>query len=176
MDPDARGAMKSEGDLYFWGPQEALDIYDTLSWIAEQPWCNGSVVMHGNSWLAISQINFASRHHHPALKAIAPWEGMLDPYKHSVARGGRRSPPGFGDVIVAGFAGSNKAENPFVTIESRPLYDDYWSSKAIHVGNIDVPMYLTGSYSSGIHSLGSFLNFATPGKAKKWMRVHTSQE
>ena len=25
--------------------QEAIDIYDSISWIAEQPWCNGSVVM-----------------------------------------------------------------------------------------------------------------------------------
>lgn len=25
--------------------QEAIDIYDSISWIAEQPWCNGAVVM-----------------------------------------------------------------------------------------------------------------------------------
>lgn len=176
VDPDARGCMNSEGDLYFWGPQEALDIYDTLSWIQEQSWCDGSVVMMGNSWLAISQINFAARYRHPALKAIAPWEGLTDPYKHSVCRGGRKAPPGFGDVIVAGFAGRAEAENPFLTIDKRPLYDDYWESKAINVANIDVPMYLTASYSSGIHSAGSFINFATQGKAKKWVRVHASQE
>lgn len=176
VDPDARGAMDSEGDIYFWGPQEALDIYDTLSWIESQPWCDGNIVMMGNSWLAVAQINFASRHHHPALKAIAPWEALTDPYKHSVARGGRKTPPGFGDVIIAGFAGRSKSEDPFATIAKRPLYDDYWESKAVDVSRIDIPMYLTASYSSGLHSMGSFLNFATKGKAKKWCRVHTTQE
>ncbi|KAJ5370219.1 uncharacterized protein N7496_006311 [Penicillium cataractarum] len=71
---DARGAGRSEGNLVFWGQQEAEDIYDTIEWIANQPWCNGSVGMAGNSWLAISQINFGSRLEHPALKALAPWE------------------------------------------------------------------------------------------------------
>ena len=32
--------------------QEAVDIYDSISWIAEQPWCNGSVVM-----MLVSQIH-----------------------------------------------------------------------------------------------------------------------
>lgn len=176
VDPDARGSMDSEGDLHFWGAQEAADIDDTISWIAGQPWCDGSVVMMGNSWLAISQVNFASRYRHPALRAIAPWEAMLDPYKESVARGGRKAPPGFGDMIVRGFAGRGSAENPFATLEKHPLYDEYWESKAIDVSKIDVPMYLTASYSSGIHSFGSFLNFGTRGKTKKWCRVHASQE
>lgn len=176
VDPDARGAMNSEGNLHFWGPQEAMDIYDTLSWIEKQPWCDGNIVMMGNSWLAISQINFAARHHHQALKAIAPWEALTDPYKHSVARGGRKTPPGFGDIIVAGFAGRAMSENPFAVIQEHPLYDDYWESKVIEVANIDIPMYLTASYSSGVHSMGSFMNFATKGRAKKWCRVHATQE
>jgi hypothetical protein len=47
----------------------------------------------GNSWPAISQINFASRFTHPNLKAIAPWEGMTEPVdenrgKHTIYTGG----------------------------------------------------------------------------------------
>jgi hypothetical protein len=75
---DARGAGNSEGVIAAFGAQEAEDVWDTIDWLAAQPWCNGSVVMAGNSWLAISQINFAARMHHPALKALAPWECFSD--------------------------------------------------------------------------------------------------
>lgn len=57
---DCRGAGMSEGDTFWWGLQEAEDIYDTVDWLAKQPWSNGSVAMIGNSWLAIAQINYAS--------------------------------------------------------------------------------------------------------------------
>ncbi len=59
----------------------------------------------GNSWLAISQVNFASRLSHPALKALAPWEAYTDPYRDFVARGGRAHIPGFHRMIEGGFAG-----------------------------------------------------------------------
>lgn len=85
---DARGAGKSGGDLHFWGIQEAEDIYDTITWISEQPWCNASVGLVGNSWLAMSQINFVSRFNHPALKAIAPMEAATDSYRDVQLRGG----------------------------------------------------------------------------------------
>lgn len=55
---DARGAGDSEGNIVFWGQQEAEDVYDAIEWISKQSWCNGSVGMAGNSWLAIAQINF----------------------------------------------------------------------------------------------------------------------
>ncbi|OKP12212.1 Cocaine esterase [Penicillium subrubescens] len=46
---DARGAGDSEGNMVFWGQQEAEDIYDAIDWISKQTWCNGSVGMAGNS-------------------------------------------------------------------------------------------------------------------------------
>jgi uncharacterized protein len=92
---DARGAGHSEGKIAHWGVQEAEDIYDVINWLSKQPWCNGSVTMAGNSWLAISQINFASRLKHPALKALAPWESFTDVYRHLVARGDRPHIPSF---------------------------------------------------------------------------------
>ena len=88
VDPDARGAMHSEGDIVFWGPQEAVDVYDLIEWCTKQPWCDGNIVMFGNSWLAICQVNHASRCPHPALKAIAPWEAATDMYKDLACRGG----------------------------------------------------------------------------------------
>ncbi|EYE89952.1 alpha/beta-hydrolase [Aspergillus ruber CBS 135680] len=175
VDADARGAGNSEGDMAFWGEQEAIDIYDTITWIAAQPWCNGSIVMMGNSWLAISQINFASRFTHPNLKAIAPWEALTDPYDHSLCRGGVPSAHFF-QMILGGFAGSGRAEDLGSMISKRPLFDEFWESKRIFPERIrNVPMYLTASYSTGLHCEGSFETFQR-ARTPKWLRVHNTQE
>ncbi|KAF2117227.1 Alpha/Beta hydrolase protein [Lophiotrema nucula] len=177
VDPDARGAMHSEGDIHVWGSQEAQDVYDLIDWCTKQSWCDGAAVMFGNSWLAISQINHASICPHPALKAIAPWEGATDMYKQLVCRGGVLvKEDKFASMITAGFAGYNSVEDAWGALKDRPLNDDFWESKHIHVENIKIPIYLTGSYSSRIHSLGSFKTFATTPSDTTWMRVHTSQE
>ncbi|UKZ67873.1 uncharacterized protein TrAtP1_009033 [Trichoderma atroviride] len=111
---DARGAGKSEGNVVFYGPQEAEDVYDTIDYISKQPWCSGSVGMAGNSWLAISQINFASRHEHPALKALAPWEGRHDVYRDTLGRGGRRHNPYLHRFLLSGFTDLKKFYDRFL--------------------------------------------------------------
>jgi predicted acyl esterase len=116
--------------------------------------------MAGNSWLAISQINFASRMHYPALKAIAPWEGYTDLFRHYVARGGRLYIPGLHRMILNGFAGPEGVKNVGAMLEKRLLYEDYWEAKRIPVENIDnIPMYVVASYSSMLHTYGSFQTF-----------------
>ncbi|KAK0388750.1 hypothetical protein NLU13_4993 [Sarocladium strictum] len=174
---DARGAGHSEGLIAQWGVQEAEDIYDVIDWLVAQPWCNGSVVMAGNSWLAVAQINFASRLHHPALKAIAPWESVTDPYRQLIARGGRPHLPSFHAMLKHGFAGPEGAEFMPDMLGKRPLYDDYWEAKRIPVENIDnIPMYVLASYSSMLHTYGSFQTFRLAKTPKKWLRVHPYQE
>jgi uncharacterized protein len=173
---DARGIGSSEGNAVFWGQQEAEDIYDTIDWISKQPWCNGSVGMCGNSWLAISQVNFASRLTHPALRALAPWEGRIDVYRDTLARGGRKHNPALHQFLMAGFAGPNDVENLPAMLNKRPFFDDYWASKYIHTENINVPMYVTGSYSSQLHSRSSFHTFRTAKTEEKWLRVHPFHE
>jgi predicted acyl esterase len=175
---DARGAGMSEGNIAFWGQQEAEDIYDTIDWLAKQPWCNGSVAMVGNSWLAISQINFASRLTHPALKALAPIEAFSDPYREVIARGGMPHNPEFHNkVIMGGFAGPNFAENMPGMLAKHPLFDEFWATKQIHTENIiDIPLYILASYSSMLHTNGSFNTFRTTKSIKKWLRVHPYQE
>ncbi|KAF5637968.1 cocaine esterase [Fusarium sp. NRRL 52700] len=160
---DARCAGRSAGVIARWGIQEAEDVYDVIDWLSIQPWCNGSVVMAGNSWLAISQINFASRMHHPALKAIAPWEGYTDLYRHFVARGGRPHIPGFHRIIYNGLAGREGVENVVAMLEKRPLYDDYSEAKRIPVENSEnIPMHVVASYSSMLHTYGLFQTFSKP--------------
>jgi uncharacterized protein len=173
---DARGVGSSEGNAVFWGQQEAEDIYDAIEWISKQPWCNGSVGMCGNSWLAISQVNFASRLEHPALKALAPWEGRIDVYRDMLARGGRKHNASLHQVLMAGFAGPNMVENMPAMLSKRPFFDDYWESKYIHTENINVPLYITGSYSSQLHSRSSFHTYRTAKTDQKWFKVHPFHE
>jgi predicted acyl esterase len=132
--------------------------------------------MAGKSWLAIAQINFASRLKHPALKALAPMEALNDPYRDLVCRGGRPSNKSFHKFIMEGFSGPNYAENMAAMLSKRPLYDDYWQSKYIHTENIDVPLYLLASYSSAFHGAGSFRTYRTAQTQQKWLRVHPYQE
>lgn len=76
VNPDKRGAYMSEGNLLYWGHEDALDGCDVIEWIASQKWCNGKVGMSGNSWLTVSQW-FIAAEQPKHLAAIAPWEGFV---------------------------------------------------------------------------------------------------
>jgi len=67
---DVRGRGDSDGrfDFFF---QEANDGYDTVEWIARQPWSDGQVGMMGSSYLGTLQW-LAARLRPPALRCIAP--------------------------------------------------------------------------------------------------------
>lgn len=47
---DVRGRFKSAGEFYKY-TGEAPDGYDTVEWLAEQPWCNGNICTDGPSYL-----------------------------------------------------------------------------------------------------------------------------
>ena len=67
---DVRGRFRSEGDpLAF--VNEVADGYDTIDWLARQPWSNGDVGMWGDSYYGFTQWA-AVASQHPALKAIVP--------------------------------------------------------------------------------------------------------
>ena len=67
---DTRGRFASEGQFIPGGP-EGLDGYDTVEWIASEPWCDGNVGMSGGSYLGRIQWQTAMEAP-PSLKAIAP--------------------------------------------------------------------------------------------------------
>lgn len=86
INPDIRGVGFSEGDLPQWGSQDGKDGYDLVEWLAVQDWCSGKIGFAGNSYLSISQW-FIGAERPPHLAALAPWEGALDVYRHSIAPG-----------------------------------------------------------------------------------------
>ncbi|HEX4813658.1 MAG TPA: CocE/NonD family hydrolase, partial [Nonomuraea sp.] len=67
---DVRGKYRSEGVPEF-AVNEVDDGYDTIQWLTEQVWCDGDVVMWGDSYYGYTTIA-AAISGHPALKAFAP--------------------------------------------------------------------------------------------------------
>lgn len=75
---DCRGRFSSPGE---WKPffHEPQDGYDTIEWLAVQPWSNGKVGMIGASYLGWVQW-WAAREHPPHLVTIIPNVAPPDPY------------------------------------------------------------------------------------------------
>lgn len=67
---DVRGKFRSEGETMPF-VHEVEDGYDTLEWIAAQPWSDGVVGMWGDSYFGFTQWAAVSSGH-PALTAISP--------------------------------------------------------------------------------------------------------
>ena len=67
---DVRGRGDSDGEFGFYFV-EGKDGYDSIEWIAQQPWCDGNVGMMGVSYLGAVQW-LAARETPPHLKCIAP--------------------------------------------------------------------------------------------------------
>ena len=67
---DVRGRGNSDGDFV---PllRDALDGYDSVEWIAAQPWCDGNVALHGGSYTGINQYLILAAAP-PSLKAATP--------------------------------------------------------------------------------------------------------
>lgn len=67
---DVRGKARSDGRTLAF-VHEVEDGYDTLEWIAAQPWCNGDIGSFGDSYYGFTQWAMIASGH-PALKAAVP--------------------------------------------------------------------------------------------------------
>jgi putative CocE/NonD family hydrolase len=67
---DTRGKFESDGEYTVSAP-DTEDGYDTMSWIAQQPWSNGKVGTYGCSYLGENQVETAKLRH-PAHAAMIP--------------------------------------------------------------------------------------------------------
>ncbi len=70
---DVRGRFASEGKFLITPTQEVEgpDGYDTIEWLAAQPWCSGAIGMIGSSYCSLTQL-MAAVERPPHLKAIVP--------------------------------------------------------------------------------------------------------
>lgn len=78
--PEPRGKGNSEGVGSAFG-LDAQDIYDTIEWVAAQPWCNGNVGMMGPSAYSIAQMIIA-QDPPPHLKALSLDESIAGTGEH----------------------------------------------------------------------------------------------
>ena len=83
---DTRGRFGSEG-VFDPFRTEAADGFDTIQWLAAQPYSNGRVGMYGASYYAATQL-LAATTRPPALYAIAPQVTASDYHDEWVYRGG----------------------------------------------------------------------------------------
>ncbi len=64
-------------------PEEIGDLCDVIAWIAEQPWCSGSVGMYGTSYSGFNSLHLAAARP-PALKAVIAIYASDDRYTDDV--------------------------------------------------------------------------------------------
>ena len=74
---DVRGQGASEGGAFFMFRDEFDDGYDTVEWVAAQPWCSGRVGLYGTSYGGNTSWQAAIAAP-PSLGAIAPVQSPID--------------------------------------------------------------------------------------------------
>jgi putative CocE/NonD family hydrolase len=99
---DVRGRYRSEGTGQYFhtaNPHEGRDGYDTVEWIAAQPWCSGRIGTVGSSHPAITQTHLAL-YRPPHLAAIWPDVGPTNSYAHQARMGGAMQLHMFGALFL----------------------------------------------------------------------------
>ncbi|RAO70427.1 uncharacterized protein BHQ10_006439 [Talaromyces amestolkiae] len=176
INADTRGVGDSDGMCVIMGTQEGEDGYDCIEAIAAKPWCNGNVGMAGNSHLAIAQW-FIGQLRPPSLKAIAPWEGCGDLFREQFVRGGIYAGNFFdhiSQVMIQGYNGMESFKEMYR--RSGGVANPYWEDKRPDITKINIPTYITASFSSALHTMGSIRGFYDVDCPKKWIRFSPYQE
>jgi uncharacterized protein len=110
-----RGMGRSNGSAgVFFNPQDVDDHERCIAWAAEQPWCNGDVVLFGTSYYGMTQLLVAIRRP-PALKAFFCVEVCTDYFRHLVQFGGV-----FALYFVTLWVGSNFSQS-FYRLRMPPI-------------------------------------------------------
>ena len=151
---DQRGRFRSEGE-YTPHENELDDGYDTVEWIARQPWSNGRVGATGGSAMGISA-NLAAASDPPHLVAaftrVAP---------RSLFYEGRFIGGAFKEQDTGGWMrGQNVSEEEIDLYRRRVVLDERWKRTDLifHRHNIDIPIYNSGGWYD-LFGLGNVTNF-----------------
>lgn len=120
---DVRGRGESGGEFY---PlvTEANDGYDSIEWLAQQPWSNGRVGMMGGSYLGWVQV-YAAGLKPPSLKTIIPIVTPPDPDRNFPMAFGAYGPAGLSWLAaVSGKTMQDISEHDLRGVySSLPLYE-----------------------------------------------------
>ncbi len=178
---DVRGRGRSEGTFEPF-VHEGTDTYDSVEWVAAQPWCTGAVGMVGRSYPAAVQW-FGAVHRPPHLRALAPVITGSETYEGSIFQGGafllgfnlfwvrliaepKRSGPlddwtGHLPLNAIPELQGNPLANFYAEWLAHPCWDEHWASQAVslHYDRITVPaLHIGGWYD--IFLAGTLQNFS----------------
>jgi uncharacterized protein len=115
---DIRGRYRSEGDDYrhIFNPLEGEDGFDTIEWVAAQPWSNGKVAMFGSSHGAIVQ-QTAAILAPPHLTAIWPDVGPTNLYATTAREGGAFALQLYGAISMHAYQDKHASPAAMAAIE-----------------------------------------------------------
>ena len=77
---DVRGRHESEGEFLACTGQDREDGWDTVSWLAAQPWCNGRVGAMGSSYVGETTGKLAATGHPNYAASILLFDGAYAEY------------------------------------------------------------------------------------------------
>jgi uncharacterized protein len=144
-----RGTHLSEGTwvgyrALGWG--ELQDGYDTVEWLARQPWCTGRIGTFGSSQAGYAQ-NFLAITQPPHLTAQYMIDTGLSLYQEGYRIGGTTRPERFKamDAVCR-----DPRDNRQLLAEwfRHPTYDDYWAQEdcSRFFSKMNVPCFTIGSW------------------------------
>jgi predicted acyl esterase len=168
---DVRGRSASEG-VFDSLNHEGQDGYDTIEWIARQPWSNGRVGMAGGSYRGIVQWKAAVLDN-PHLKAICPvvagWNDYTDRF---YSRGGalklehrlvwlseNLAAPGFRPPPLASFishlplrtidrVSTGRTIGFYQSVLNHPTYDSFWKNLSVsdRIDRVNAAAFIAGGW------------------------------
>jgi uncharacterized protein len=144
-----RGTHLSEGTwvgyrALGWG--ELQDGYDTVEWLAKQPWSTGKIGTFGSSQAGYAQ-NFLAITRPPHLAAQYMIDTGLSLYQEGYRIGGITRPDRFKQMDgVCRVPQHNR--DLMAEWFSHPTYDDYWKQEdcSLHFDKMNVPCFTIGSW------------------------------
>ena len=144
-----RGSQLSEGKwkgyrALGWG--ELQDGYDTVEWLAKQPWSTGKIGTFGSSQAGFAQ-NFLAVAQPPHLTCQYMIDTGLSLYHEGYRIGGTTRPERFKGMEAVC---RNKADNLELMKEwfAHSTFDDYWKDEdcSLHFNKMNVPCFTIGSW------------------------------
>jgi len=151
---DVRGTFKSEGK-YRPFVDDQVDGYDTIEWLAKQPWSNGKVGMYGASAMGIAA-NEAAMANPPHLVAAFVMVARSSVYDQSSFMGGV-----FRKELNEDWLKRQKAESVLQEIFKHAVRSDFYDrgDMSKHWQQVHIPIYNYGGWYD-IFSEGNIDNFA----------------
>lgn len=144
-----RGSQESEGTwvgyrALGWG--ELQDGYDTVEWLAQQPWCTGKIGTFGSSQAGYAQ-NFLAVTQPPHLVCQYMIDTGLSLFHEGYRIGGTTRPERFKtmDAVCRDPLDNRRLMEQWF---EHPTYDDYWADEDCtrHFDRMNVPCFTIGSW------------------------------